>query len=107
MAEAGADVALGARRIEKLTATGSRKEQFGRRSVAVKTGVTVPEDCQALASKAIGAFGKMDVDCAGRGTATPASRETPEEFRRVFETNLVGSYWTTQACAKFMGPGAK
>lgn len=33
----------------------------------------------------------------GVATAVPATRETPEEFRRVLDTNLLGAYWMAQA----------
>ena len=44
LAEAGADVAIGARRVEKLEATKRLVEAAGRRCVAVRTDVTVVED---------------------------------------------------------------
>jgi NAD(P)-dependent dehydrogenase (short-subunit alcohol dehydrogenase family) len=46
------------------------------------------------------------INNAGIGTAVPATRETPEEFRRVIDINLNGSYWMAQACGKVMGPGS-
>jgi NAD(P)-dependent dehydrogenase (short-subunit alcohol dehydrogenase family) len=46
------------------------------------------------------------VNNAGVGTAVPAVRETPEEFRRVIDVNLNGCYWMAQACGRVMGPGS-
>ena len=45
-------------------------------------------------------FGRVDglVNNAGVGTATPAARETPEEFRSVIDVNLNGAFWVAQAC---------
>jgi NAD(P)-dependent dehydrogenase (short-subunit alcohol dehydrogenase family) len=40
------------------------------------------------------------------GTAGPATRETPEEFRNVIDINLNGSYWMAQACGRVMQPGS-
>ena len=107
-AEAGADVALGARRVEKMAATAALVEGAGRRSVTVMTDVTVPEQCRALVDAAMEAFGQVDIliNNAGVGTAVPATRETPEQFRRVIDVNLNGSYWMAQACARVMGPGS-
>ena len=45
LAEAGADVALGARRVEKLEETKQLVEATGRRAIAVATDVSKPEDC--------------------------------------------------------------
>ena len=46
------------------------------------------------------AFGRVDilVNNAGVGTAYPATRETPEQFRQVIDVNLNGCYWMAQAC---------
>ena len=54
------------------------------------------------------ALGKVDVlvNNAGLGTAYPATRETPEEFRRVIDVNLNGSYWMAQACGGATAPGS-
>jgi NAD(P)-dependent dehydrogenase (short-subunit alcohol dehydrogenase family) len=108
LAEAGADVALGARREDRLTQTRRLVEDAGRRAIAVRTDVTSPERCQALVDAAIEAFGRVDVlvNNAGVGTAVPATRETPEQFRSVIDLNLNGCYWMAQACGRVMQPGS-
>lgn len=108
LAEAGADVVLGARRTEKLEDTRRAVEERGRRVATVRTDVSSPEDCRALADAAMEQFGRLDilVNNAGIGTAYPATRETPEQFREVIDINLNGSYWMAQAAARHMQPGA-
>jgi NAD(P)-dependent dehydrogenase (short-subunit alcohol dehydrogenase family) len=108
LAEAGADVALGARRVERLEETKALVEGAGRRAVAVATDVAKPEDCQGLVDAALEAFGRVDVlaNNAGVGTAVPATRETPEQFRDVIDVNLNGCYWMAQACGRVMQPGS-
>ncbi|HEX4246471.1 MAG TPA: SDR family oxidoreductase [Pseudonocardia sp.] len=108
LAEAGADVALGARREDKLADTRALVEKAGRRAITVRTDVTEPADCDALVAAAVAEFGKVDilVNNAGVGTAVPATRETPEQFRSVIELNLNGCYWMAQACGRVMGPGS-
>lgn len=108
LAEAGADVVLGARRVERLDDTRAQVEQAGRRCVTVGTDVSKPEDCQALVDAAVEEFGKIDilVNNAGIGTAYPATKETPEQFREVIDINLNGCYWMAQAAGKVMGPGS-
>jgi len=108
LAEAGADVALGARRADRLAETAKLVEAAGRRALAVPTDVSRPEDCQRLVARAVEAFGRVDilVNNAGVGTAVPASRETPEEFRSVLAINLEGCYWMAQAAGKVMRPGS-
>ncbi|MBW0130660.1 SDR family NAD(P)-dependent oxidoreductase [Pseudonocardia oceani] len=108
LAHAGADVVLGARRTEKLADTAKAVEAIGRRALAVATDVTDPDDCTALAAAAVEQLGRLDVlvNNAGLGTATPALKEAPEEFRRVVDVNLEGAYWMAQAAARVMEPGS-
>jgi NAD(P)-dependent dehydrogenase (short-subunit alcohol dehydrogenase family) len=108
LAEAGADVALGARRVERLEETRRLVEAQGRRAIAVKTDVAVPEDCQRLVDETVAELGRVDilVNNAGLGTAVPATRETVEQFRQVVDVNLNGCYWMAQACGRVMQPGS-
>ncbi|MFP5021768.1 SDR family NAD(P)-dependent oxidoreductase [Pseudonocardia phyllosphaerae] len=108
LAEAGADLVLGARRADKLAETVAMVEGIGRRAVAVATDVAKPEDCRALAQAAVDEFGRLDVlvNNAGVGTAVPALKETPEQFTSVVDVNLNGCYWMAQACAAHMEPGS-
>jgi NAD(P)-dependent dehydrogenase (short-subunit alcohol dehydrogenase family) len=108
LAEAGADVTLGARRVERLEATKAIVEATGRKAVAVRADVAEPADCQALVDAAIATFGRVDilVNNAGLGTAHPAARESPEQFRQVIDVNLNGCYWMAQACGRVMNPGS-
>jgi NAD(P)-dependent dehydrogenase (short-subunit alcohol dehydrogenase family) len=108
LAEAGADVALGARRVERLEETKGLVEGAGRRAITVATDVAKPEDCQALVDATVQEFGRVDilVNNAGIGTAVPATRETPEQFSQVIDVNLNGCYWMAQACGRVMQPGS-
>ncbi|MEO9220465.1 MAG: SDR family oxidoreductase [Mycobacteriaceae bacterium] len=108
LAEAGADVSLGARRADRLTTTLALVEAAGRRGLAVTTDVARPEDCEALVDATMAKFGRVDilVNNAGVGTAVPATRETPAQFRQVIDVNLNGCYWMAQACGRVMQPGS-
>ncbi|NLG56714.1 MAG: SDR family oxidoreductase [Rhodococcus sp.] len=108
VAEAGADVVLGARRIDKLELTADLVRDTGRTPLAVATDVGDPAQAQSLIDAAVESFGKVDVliNNAGIGTAVPATRETPDEFRRVIDVNLNGSYWAAQAAGRVMKPGS-
>jgi len=107
LAEAGADLAICARRVEKLEQTRERVESKGRRCLAVQADVAKPEDCQRFVDQAVEELGKVDVlvNNAGIGTAVPASREDPGDFRRVVDINLNGSYWMAQAAGRAMKDG--
>jgi NAD(P)-dependent dehydrogenase (short-subunit alcohol dehydrogenase family) len=108
LAEAGADVVIAARRADRLQQTAERVQALGRRCHAVTADVAIPEDCTRVAEEAVEQLGRLDVlvNNAGVGTAVPASREAPDEFRRVIDVNLNGSYWMAQACGRVMKPGS-
>src|SRR6516164_7436947 len=93
LAEAGADVVLAARRADRLEKTRELIEQRGRRALTVTADVSQPGDAQAVVDAAMKEFGHVDVliNNAGKGTAVPATRETPEQFREVIDINLNGS----------------
>ena len=108
LAEAGADVALGARRVDRLEATRATVEGLGRRSIAVPCDVTDPDQCEGLVTRTVEELGGVDilVNNAGVGTSIPALRETPEAFRRVMDVNVFGAYSMAQACGRVMLPGS-
>ncbi|MEV6771114.1 SDR family oxidoreductase [Nocardia sp. NPDC051030] len=107
-AEAGADLVLAARRTDRLKTTAALVEKSGRRALIVPADVSEPEDAQRIADAAVAEFGRVDVliNNAGIATAVPASRETPEQFRRVIDVNLNGAYWVAQACGRVMPRGS-
>ena len=107
-AEAGADLVLGARRVDRMAHTATLVEQAGRRVHTHQTDVADPNQCQQLVDAAMAEFGRVDVliNNAGVGTAVPATRETPDEFRAVIDVNLNGSYWMAQACGRVMKAGS-
>jgi NAD(P)-dependent dehydrogenase (short-subunit alcohol dehydrogenase family) len=108
LAQAGADVVLAARRRAGLEATSREIGRLGHAALALQTDVTDPDACRAAVQAAVGRFGHLDVliNNAGLGTAVPALRETPGQFRQVIEVNLLGAYWMAQAAAQVMPPGS-
>jgi NAD(P)-dependent dehydrogenase (short-subunit alcohol dehydrogenase family) len=108
LAEAGADLVLSARRADRLENTRRSVTEHGRRALVVTADVAQPEQAQAVVDAAVNEFGRVDVlvNNAGKGTAVPATRETPEQFREVIDINLSGCYWMAQACGRVMQPGS-
>lgn len=108
VAEAGADVVLAARRVDKLAETAALVQSVGGRVLSVGTDVGDPDQCTAMVDAAVAEFGKVDVlvNNAGVASAVPATRETPEQFRSIIDINLNGSYWAAQACGRVMAPGS-
>jgi NAD(P)-dependent dehydrogenase (short-subunit alcohol dehydrogenase family) len=108
LSDAGAAVVLGARRADRLTAVAEGVRADGGQALSAPVDVADPASCTSLAEAAMAEYGRIDilVNNAGVGTAYPASRETPEQFRSVIDVNLNGSYWMAQACARHMQPGS-
>jgi NAD(P)-dependent dehydrogenase (short-subunit alcohol dehydrogenase family) len=107
LAEAGANVALAARRTAELGGVAARIRDTGRRAVVVPTDISDPQQCQELARRTHETFGNIDilVNNAGVGTAVPALKETPSQFTSVIDVNLNGTYWLSQAAAQRMHRG--
>jgi NAD(P)-dependent dehydrogenase (short-subunit alcohol dehydrogenase family) len=107
LAEAGADIAICARRVERLEDTRGQVEALGRRCIAVPADVSNPDDCNRVVETTVAELGRVDVliNNAGVGTAMPATREAPDDFRRVIDINLNGSYFMAQACGRAMREG--
>ena len=108
LADVGADVVLAARRADRLADTKAAIEAMGRRAIAVTTDVADPDQCTAAVEAAMAEFGRLDVlvNNAGIAASVPALREDPDEFRKVMDINVNGSYWMAQACARVMQPGS-
>jgi NAD(P)-dependent dehydrogenase (short-subunit alcohol dehydrogenase family) len=108
LAEAGADLVLVGRRADRLEQTRKLVTDLGRRAITVTADVSLPEAAQPVVDAALNEFGQVDVlvNNAGKGTAVPATRETPDQFREVIDINLNGCYWMAQACGRVMAPGS-
>ncbi|WP_291081004.1 SDR family NAD(P)-dependent oxidoreductase [Dietzia sp. UBA5065] len=108
LSSAGATVVLAARRRERLEALADELCAAGGRASTVACDVADPEACAAMTRAAMEAHGRIDVlvNNAGIGTAVPALKETPEQFRSVVDVNLNGAFWAAKECAAVMGPGS-
>ncbi len=107
LAEAGADVAIGARRPEGLQDTENLIKAAGRRAHSVLTDIANPDDCRRLVAETVEQFGRVDilVNNAGIGRAIAASKETMESFDEVYQVNVRGSFFMSQAAAGAMTDG--
>jgi NADP-dependent 3-hydroxy acid dehydrogenase YdfG len=96
-ADAGYSVVLAARSQDKLEALVS--ELGDQRALAVPTDVTSWEDNERLVAAAIERFGRIDVVFAnaGFGAARGWLKETPEHWRDMVLTNVLGAAYTLRA----------
>lgn len=96
--EAGYRVVLGARSKDRLEALAA--ELGGReRALAVPADVTRWEDNEALVAAAVDAFGRLDVAFANAGFGAKRGwlEETPEHWRDMVLTNVLGAAYTVRA----------
>lgn len=95
MAKRGADVVLGARRMELLSAAADECRRFGVRAETVYTDVRNRDHCRAL----IAAVPRVDilVNNAGFAIYDAADRADPADMRDMMDTNFFGAVHCAQA----------
>jgi short-subunit dehydrogenase len=108
-ADAGAALALAARRGELLSDLAAECEARGGRAVPVPTDVSQPEDVEHLARTALDRLGGIDVwiNDAGVGALGRFERVPLEDQAQVVATNLLGTlYGSWHAYRHFRARGA-
>ncbi|MEP9354744.1 glucose 1-dehydrogenase [Xanthobacter sp. KR7-65] len=104
LAASGARIALAARRADACAALAERIAAGGGSAIAVPLDVTDPASAAAAVEAVEGAFGGLDilVNNAGVTGTTPLMDESAEDFGRIVDTNLKGSFLVAQAAARAM-----
>jgi NAD(P)-dependent dehydrogenase (short-subunit alcohol dehydrogenase family) len=105
-AEQGADVALLARRKEKLEAVCNEiKEKTGRKAIAVQCDVSKEESVKAAVEEVLKQYGKIDILLNDAGVAQGGSVEnlTTELWDRSMDINVKGIF----LMSKYVIPGMK
>jgi len=98
-AREGGDVALVARRLDRLEALASEIGKTGRRAVVIPCDVTRDGDLERATDQARAALGKLDVVVANAGFGVTGKLETLslDDYRRQLETNVFGVLRTVYA----------
>lgn len=106
-AAAGAAVAVGARRADRLEELVSQIEAAGGRAVAIPTDVTDEEQAHRFIATAHERLGRLDavVNNAGLMLLGPVETTDSTEWRRMLEVNVMGVLYTTQAAVRIMRAG--
>jgi 3-oxoacyl-[acyl-carrier protein] reductase len=78
----------------------------GGQAIAVQASVASGEDVKRLFAETLSAFGRLDilVNNAAVYGPTPLDAITVEEFRRQFDTNVLGTIQTIQEAVRHFGP---
>lgn len=102
LAQAGADIAGGARTVSQLEETAALVRALGRKFVIVPTDVTSSSDCDALIAKARSELGRIHVlvnnaGGGGAGRGKTLQQLTDEDWRSGIDTNMTSCFYCTRA----------
>ncbi len=95
LAEAGADIVIGARDDAKnRVATELITKQYNRKSLAFSCDVTNSQEVRDIVNETVKAFGKIDIliNSAGINIRGPIEQLSSEDFEKVMKVNVSGSW---------------
>lgn len=103
-AREGAKVVLAARSQPELEAVAEKIRSTGAEAEVALTDMSVPEQLENLVARAVARFGRIDglVNNAGVNYVKPFLEVDLQEWRRVLDIDLTGSFLLTQLCARQM-----
>lgn len=105
LAEAGADVAIVDMDIGEAKKTAKEiQDANNNKMIAIKANITSPEEVNAMIDTILKEFGRLDVAfCnAGIGHTVAIEDDTLEDWNRVINVNLNGTFLTAQAAGRVM-----
>jgi NADP-dependent 3-hydroxy acid dehydrogenase YdfG len=104
LSEAGASVALGARRVDRLKSLVQEIEGRGGKALAVPTDVGDEAQAKALIEDAANELGRLDVlvNNAGVMLLGPIEGADTKEWRRMIDVNVLGLLYCTHAALPIM-----
>jgi NAD(P)-dependent dehydrogenase (short-subunit alcohol dehydrogenase family) len=103
-ADYGCDIAASDLNIDNPQRTADRVRQKGRRAIALKANVALPQDVTAMVDETVRELGGVDilVNCAGIPQHDPAELTPLDTWDRVLNINLRGTFLCCQAAARVM-----
>ena len=104
IAEQGANVAIAARRVEKLEEVKKEVEAYGVKCLALPCDVTDSAQVSSAVEKTVAEFGRIDIliNNAAAGFATPVVDTDDETWQRVINTNVNGVFYVAREVGKVM-----
>jgi len=105
----GADVALAARRAEKLEALAETIEgDHGVAATAIPTDVSDETQVEELIDRTVEQFGGLDavVVNAGLGEASPIEDVSTDTYRKIMDVNVDGAFFTARAAVPHLREAA-
>jgi NADP-dependent 3-hydroxy acid dehydrogenase YdfG len=100
----GAAVVAGARRKERLEELVEEVTQVGGKMVGVECDITDEKQAQDLVRRVVEEFGRIDVlvNNAGIMLLSKIERGLSDEWRRMFDVNVMGLLYATHAAIRYM-----
>ena len=98
-AQHGVQVALAARRQDRLDTVAEEVRALGGRPVAVPTDITDPDACTRLVDACLDAFGRLDIlvqNAHHEGDWARVADADPDSWREIFEINFFGALHLVQ-----------
>jgi 3-oxoacyl-[acyl-carrier protein] reductase len=104
LAEAGADIVLGSRNLEKLGEVAKDIEALGRGALPITLDVSSHASVTEGVARALEAKGKIDILVNNAGIAKDGlvMRMKPDDWQMVIRTNLDGAYYCIRAVLPVM-----
>jgi len=107
LAKEGADVVVGARRLEPIEQTAKEVRDMGRRGLAVSTDVTDSKQVNNLVEQTLSQMRGLDILVNNAGIVRGQQRRefwdiTDEEWHLGIDTNLTGAFFGCRAASKHM-----
>jgi 3-oxoacyl-[acyl-carrier protein] reductase len=104
LASEGADIAICARRVDRLDETAADITALGRRVVAVAADVAVPDGPVTVLDATMETFGRVDilVNNAGKGHSKPLADLDDDDWHGSIELNLMSAVRFARGCVPVM-----
>src|SRR5258708_14419449 len=104
LAEMGANVVLCARKKERCERAAEELKQLGVKTLALGCDVKIPDHVKAVVDATVSSFGRIDIliNNAGTSWGAPVEEMRLEQWNKVIETNLTGTFLFSQAVGKIM-----
>ena len=102
LAEAGADIIVGSRKIQNCEEVAKELEKLGVRTLAVGCDMSKSEEIEKLVEAAMQAFGRIDilVNNAGITWGAPTLEYPLDKWDKIMAVNVRGPFLLSQQVAK-------
>lgn len=106
MARAGADVTVAARTVSEIEEVAQEVRAIGRRALAIRTDVTVPQQIQSMVDRSIAELGHVDImisNAGGGGSSKPIwDTDIEKDMAPALAIDMYTHFYCAQAVLKHM-----